>query len=212
MALHVYANEPLHLPLMWIIRPGDEASKSSDPQIIFSNNNSTMKPKPTGYLNVYEYDLPSEQYKVQSGDVLKIIWNTTQPNSLAYYQSSNEEFPLVSIIVGDHDCEAYYLNLSSVYCSDITGLPTSNASFSTVTEERDIETSNQSVMTAVMGGIVSSTILSIVLIILLIIVVIIIKQRRKLTSTPFTTTESSRSEINQGGTAVLVSSILCCSH
>ena len=205
MALSHKTEPIIHLPLMQIIRPGN--GNVSD-QIIF-NNSLMMKPKPTGYLNVYEYELPPEQYQINPGDVLKIFWNSTQQNSLVYRTSnaSNKTFPLVSIIIGDCGSEAY-LNLTTVYCSDITtGLSTSDVSFTgTVTKGHStatgIKTSNQSMVATITGGIVSCIILSSFLIILLIIVVIVIRRRRKLASTLSTTsiTESSRAAIDQGGT------------
>lgn len=196
-------NDPFHFPLMQIIRWPEGGNGTA--LVIFSNN-WIMEPKPTGYLNVYEYDLTTEQYQVQPGDILQIFGNSS---SVVYQSplSSSEVFPLVSIVVGN--CDIYLLNLSTVYCSDTTRLSTSNTetslSTSTATEERGTKTSNQSVIISITGGIVSCIILSSLLIILLIIVAIMIRRRRKLASTLFTTTESSRTAIDQGGTAALVS-------
>ena len=76
-----------------------------------------MEPKPTGYVNLYEYDLTAISFNIQAGDKLSISWHgsyTQQPRfSLAYYHNrTSPAIPMVSIIVGDCDPETDLLSLN----------------------------------------------------------------------------------------------------
>ena len=53
-----------------------------------------MEPRPTGYLNVYEYDLKNITFEVQCDDVVRVYWPVdTNPSvrrySLAYFRNSS---------------------------------------------------------------------------------------------------------------------------
>ena len=113
-------------------------------QIIREANNSyciafatnTTEPKPTGYLNLYEYDLTATNFNIQPGDKLNISWrgNALQPDqirfSLAYdnYGAS----PMVSVVVGDYSSEPDLLILNRLHCEEIT--PTANVESVAITE------------------------------------------------------------------------------
>ena len=91
-----------------------------------------MEPRPTGYLNVYEYEL-NKNFTVQSGDVLTISWPqhyVSQHNqirfSLAQYDNGSAMVPMVSIILGNCDRETDLLTLNSLYCEEATISPTSD--------------------------------------------------------------------------------------
>ena len=93
------------------------------PNVVFTTN--TMEPKPTGYLNLYEYNLTAINFTIQAEDKLSISWhgnNTQQPRfSLAYYNNgTSPAIPMVSIVVGDCDPEIDLLTLNTLYCESIT--------------------------------------------------------------------------------------------
>ena len=103
------------------------------PYIVFTTN--TMEPKPTGYLNLYEYNLTAINFNIQAGDKLSISWhgvhnNTQQPRfSLAYYHNgTSPAIPMVSIVVGDCDSKTDLLILNTLYCEPITDSITNNTS------------------------------------------------------------------------------------
>ena len=93
--------------------------------VVFTTN--TTEPKPTGYLNVYEYDISTDMFEVKAGDVFSISWHTNagQPDrnrfSLTYYNNgTSSEKPMVSIVVGVCDSETNLLTLNSLYCEEDT--------------------------------------------------------------------------------------------
>ena len=102
--------------------------------IAFTTN--TTEPKPTGYLNLYEYDLTATNFNIQTGDKLNISWrgNALQPDqirfSLAY--DNYGAFPMVSVVVGDCGSEPDLLTLDRLYCEEVT--PTANVESVAVTE------------------------------------------------------------------------------
>ena len=68
--------------------------------------NFSTEPKPTGYLNVYEYDLSNTNFNVQAEDTLNISWHGNASAvdstrfSLAYYQNgTSPTTPMVSVVV-----------------------------------------------------------------------------------------------------------------
>ena len=72
---------------------------------IVASTTNTTEPRPTGYLNVYEYEL-NNSVTVEIDDMLAIscCGNVSQRDqirySLAYYNSSGSRVPMVSITVG----------------------------------------------------------------------------------------------------------------
>lgn len=73
------------------------------PVVAFNTN--TTEPKPTGYLNLYEYNLEETILYIKPGDILNIP-DSYQSSyfSLAYYSYCNGtslSIPLVSFVVGD---------------------------------------------------------------------------------------------------------------
>jgi hypothetical protein len=55
---------------------------------------TTMEPRPTGYLNVFEYDVQNMTFNVQSDDIIRVFWpsNTNvlrRRYSLAYFRDNS---------------------------------------------------------------------------------------------------------------------------
>ena len=165
--------------------------------VVFTTN--TTEPKPTGYLNVYEYDISSDTVEINVGDVLNISWRTNsgRPDrnrlSLAYYNGTSSKIPMVSIVVGDCDSETNLLTLNSLYCAEgtestITSGKTSavgTASTCTLTTSNkftDAMTNmNQNikltVTNAVIGGVISCSFL--LLTVITIITVLVVRRNKK---------------------------------
>ena len=107
-------------PELQIIREFESSVMSS---VIFIDS----EPKPTGYLNFYEYDLTETNFDIQVGDRLNISWygDIRQPDqirfSLAYYDNGTfPGIPMVSIVVGDcNQSETDLLILDDLYCEQI---------------------------------------------------------------------------------------------
>ena len=107
---------PIGWPELQIIRTANNGTSRSD--IAFSTS-AMPEPKPTGYLNLYEYDLTTTGFNIQSGDVLSINLSGQIRFCLAYY--NNEAFssiPMVSIVVGDCDSDTDLLTLDTLYCKN----------------------------------------------------------------------------------------------
>ena len=110
---------PVGWPELQIIRMANDGTPNI---IVFTTN--TMEPKPTGYLNLYEYNLTPINFAIQVGDTLNISWhgNNIQQSrfSLAYYHNgTSPAIPMVSIVVGDCDPETDLLTLNTLYCEDV---------------------------------------------------------------------------------------------
>ena len=169
--------------------------------VVFTTN--TTEPKPTGYLNVYEYDVSNDMFEVKAGDMLNISWHTNsgQPDrnrfSLTYYNGTSSEIPMVSIVVGVCNSETNLLTLNSLYCeedteSTITSSTIGAASTCTLTTSdkfTDATTLNTNqnnselkLTNAVIGGAIFCSLLSIILLIFVITCVIFKRQRKKFAS------------------------------
>ena len=117
-------------PKLQIIRIGNNGEYGSD-IIIFTTN--MKEPRPTGYLNVYEYEL-NNSITVQVNDILAISWhgNVSQTDqirySLAYYtDSGGSRVPMVSIVVGDCDPETDRLTSNTLQSEEMNITTTSDS-------------------------------------------------------------------------------------
>ena len=165
---------------------------------VFSTN--TMEPKPTGYLNVYEYNLSARNFNICAGDVLNISWHgdIKWPDqirfSLAYYDSRTSSkgipLPMVSIIVDDDASDTDRLMSNNPYCevdtkSSTSGTTSTNRT-SPLTEKPNANDSGAKLLTttyvATICGVVFFSLLLTILIILVVICMVVVRRRRKSTS------------------------------
>ena len=168
-------------------------------QIIRNGNNltfttNTTEPKPTGYLNVYEYNLTAANFQVKAGDVLNISWYDEREQwlgnrfSLAYQYNTHSHIhvPMVSIIVGDCDSETDLLTLNSLYvhCKKIIEPISTTAGTTNFKNSTSVE--SLAPTSAIFGGIAAACFLLVIIIILLLVVtciyVIVIKPRKRFAS------------------------------
>ena len=110
---------PVGWPELQIIRNASNGTR----YVAFTT--STTEPTPTGYLNVYEYDLAATEFIIQVGDILNISWHgdMREPDqirfSLAYFNNgTSSSIPMVSIVVGDCGPDTDLLILSTPYCEE----------------------------------------------------------------------------------------------
>ena len=115
---------------------------------------NTTEPRPTGYLNVYEYDVSTDMFEIKAGDALSISWctNEGEPDrnrfSLAYYNAgTSSEMPMVSIVVGVCDSETNLLTLNPLYCEEATELmvTTKSTTATTSTNRKNVDESKAKV-------------------------------------------------------------------
>ena len=154
--------------------------------IVFSTN--TSKPKPMGYLNVYEYNLSAVNFQVEPRDVLNISWYDAREQSqqvrnrfsLAYYNNgTSPSIPMVSIIVGDCDPETDLLKLNTLYCEEVSEPTIYKYINQTNKSESEINLSTTEIIT---GVVVFSLFLLITLIISVAVFTLVVKRRRKAAS------------------------------
>ena len=179
--------------------------RDETPNTVFTTN--ATEPKPTGYLNLYEYDLVADKFDIQDGDTLNISWhgNILQHDqirfSLAYYNNgTSPAIPMVSVVVGNCDPETDLLSLNTLYCEDVpvmdtdsinmirnvTGTPVTRGSTVTMSEEStfatqaSINSSTTSGRTIIISGaVVFSLLLLLILLCFVVVLTFVVKRRRK---------------------------------
>ena len=97
-----------------------------------------MEPKPTGYLNVYEYDLQNITFEVQRDDVISVHWpQDTNPfmkrYSLAYFKETSNVMLAIEVQQSNSMCKTD----SEATSASISGLNTRVASETSKSEKWD---------------------------------------------------------------------------
>ena len=115
---------------------------------IVASTTNTTEPRPTGYLNVYEYEF-NNSVAVQIGDEVAISWhgNVSQIDqirySLAYYTDSGSRVPMVSIVIGDCGPETDRLISNTLQCEEMNITTTSDSPGPSNTTSRTAATDNE---------------------------------------------------------------------
>ena len=90
----IAARFDVHIPIGWpelqIARIANNAYVTYN--VVFTTN--ATEPKPTGYLNLYEYDLAPKNFDIQDGDKLNIAWYS----NVDLLQTNQIRFSLVLIL------------------------------------------------------------------------------------------------------------------
>ena len=186
---------PVGWPKLEIIR----RASNGTPCIAFSTN--MTEPKPTGYLNAYEYDLSTKNFTIQAGDALNISWygDVLQQDQIRFSLAYNNNgipsgMPMVSVIVdagGSNYCDPTHDWLGqpnlNLYCEEITEhqpvtngtvltkTTLANTQASTVTEITNITTmsTSQRITKINVTAVISGVVSCFLLLSLLLILVII---------------------------------------
>ena len=159
------------------------------PKVAFTTN--ATEPKPTGYLNLYEYDLVAKNFDIQDGDTVNISWHGNVlwydqiRFSLAYYHNgTSPAIPMVSIVVGDCESETDLLSLNTLYCEDVT-----QANTNPISKSDEI---------IIISGVVAfSLLLLIILLIFLVVFTFVAKRRRKSASVNVTQPQMLHSTLSK---------------
>ena len=80
-------------PLLQIRRIQIKMNGSSDSLYFSQVFSTTMEPIPTGYLNVFEYDVQNMSFNIQQDDIIQVFWpedtKVSRRYSLAYFRDSS---------------------------------------------------------------------------------------------------------------------------
>ena len=206
----IAARFDIHVPVGWpelqIIRIANDGISN----IVFTTN--TMEPKPTGYLNLYEYDLITIGFNIQSGDVLNISWHGNLLRrdqirfSLAYHNNGTSLVPMVSIVVGDCDPETDLLTLNTLlqYCEDVNvELPSSGITATQSGTEYNstallvstikYQPKSKLLTTVIVSVVTSIVVLCSLISIVIVILVIFVRQKKQKMSRPRSSMQESDS-------------------
>lgn len=203
MAAFFYVTASVGWPELQIIRRASNGTS----YIAFTTN--TIEPKPTRYLNLYEYDLAETRFYVRPGDVLNLSWQGDADwtrfrfgdidrvrFNLAYYRNgTSPEIPMVSIVVGDCDSETDQLTLNLLnYCENVTE-PTTSGITSTQSSNTILSTNNQNdskseLTTVVVIGVVTSCALLLMTMIIIMIIMVLAMHWHKSTVKKSSTEEN----------------------
>ena len=92
---------------------------------------TTMEPRPTGYLNVFEYDVQNMQFDIQYNDIIQVYWQTDtdvlRRYSLAYFRDSSNVMLSIEInqTIFDDSISApannYNITMYTIAATDTTG-------------------------------------------------------------------------------------------
>jgi hypothetical protein len=173
-------------PVLKIMRMEYSGIRGSDTSDTVAST-TNMKPRLTGYPNVYEYEL-NNNVIVRVDDILTISWhgNVSQPDqvrfSLAYYINNGFSVPMVSVVVDDCDdlLTSNALHCTSHVTRNVTITPATQANTNQANEsdsEIQLSTTNETII--ISGVVVFSLVLLIILLIFLIVFTFVVKRRRK---------------------------------
>ena len=174
---------PVGWPELQILRNASNGAGTS--YVVFT---TTTEPTPTGYLNVYEYDLTATEFITQAGDVLNISWrgDIRQGDqirfSLAYYNNgTSPSIPMVSIVVGECTVTERSSTTTVVATEPLNTVKNSNNNRATNPNQGKTKSeADKSITTAVAIGVVSCSLLLVLFLITVVtIIYIVLRQRRK---------------------------------
>ena len=163
-------------------------------KIVFTTN--TTEPKPTGYLNLYEYDLEAARFHINPGDALDIAWHGNYDQirfSLAYCNNatSSDIIPMVSIVTGDCNSETDLPTQNIFKSEDVTteppiseqissrGTTTTTSTNESITTDENAKAKLSTIDIVISGVISCSLLLFIILMIIVVTYVIVVRRKRK---------------------------------
>ena len=189
---------PVGWPELQILRNASNGAETS--YVAFTTN--TTEPTPTGYLNVYEYDLTATEFITQAGDVLNISWrgDVRQRDqirfSLAYYNNgTSPSIPMVSIVVGEYTVTERSSTTTVAATEPLNTVKNSNNNRATNPNQGKTKSeADKSITTAVAIGVVSCSLLLVLFLITVVtIIYIVLRQRRKPKHSSLDSTKSDSS-------------------
>ena len=166
-------NASVGWPSLRVIR----RASNGTPYVPFSTH--MEEPKPTGYLNVYEYDVSTQKFIIKTEDVLNISWygsplqqNQTQDRfSLAYYSNATIPYPGIPMI-------SVFVDTNVTMCHEEVGSTQSTKSAITTNSDRVIKRST-TIEVIVISGVVLCSLVLLSVLIISVICILVMRQRRK---------------------------------
>jgi hypothetical protein len=185
------------------IRRRIHTSDSSYLREVFS---ITMEPRPTGYLNVFEYDVQNMTFDVQHNDSIRVFWpqitNVSRRYSLAYFRDNSnimlsietqhhtEPVTTATVSGGNHDL---IITTSSdalenvTFSMIITDAPTKSGAPNVTT----ITLSTNNTTTIIIGCLIC-TILALVLLSIATVIIVLTYRHHKNKTAPYATQQASK--------------------
>ena len=141
--------------------------------------NTTMEPRPTGYLNVFEYDVQNMTFNVQHNDIIRVFWppimNALRHYSLAYFGDASNVMLSIEI---DQPAATTLDNSTSTpepQVTTVTATPTS-------TSVPETSTQAQTQVAIITGGVLCTLVIIILLVVLIIAAVFVVLRYRNHTN------------------------------
>ena len=177
---------------------------------------STTEPKPTRYLNLYEYNLAETTFYIRPGDMLNFSWqgdaelnrfrhddiiNRVRFNLVYYRDGTPSGLPMVSIIVGDCDSQTDQLTLNLLNChngnvSEPTTIGINSTQNSSTTLSSKDNESKYELTTGVIISVVTSCALLLIMIITISTMTALVMHWHKSTVKKSSTQENDSDEVH----------------
>ena len=151
----------------------NEMNGSSDSSYFSQVFSTTMEPIPTGYLNVFEYDVQNMSFNIQQDDIIRVFWpedtiKVSRRYSLAYFRDSSNV--MLSIEINKNESSKPLDN------DDFT--TNSDSSYDTIsTKVPETSTKAQTQVTIIIGSVLCALAVIILLVVLIIAVFVVLQCR-----------------------------------
>ena len=159
---------------------------------------TTMEPRPTGYLNVFEYDLQNMAFDVQNDDLIQVFWlidtNVSRRYSLAYFGDSSNVMLLIeinqTIFTTLHDSISTD-DITTIAAAD-TPMITGEADVHIVTTIISAQIEHSGNKTAIIIGCLITIILALMLFSTVTIIIVLTYRHHKSKTAPYATQQTSK--------------------
>ena len=142
---------------------------------------TTMEPRFTGYLNVFEYDVQNVQFDVQYNDIIRVYWPTDtnvtvlKRYSLAYFRDGSNV--MLSIEIDKNESTTLDDSISTPLNND-DFTTNSDSSYDTIgTKVPESSTKAQTQVVIIIGGVLCALVVMILLVVLIIAVFVVLRCR-----------------------------------
>ena len=136
------------------------------------------EPKPTGYLNVFEYDLSDDEFELHPGEQIRLSWIIRSSNparySLGYYQASPMAFGVTELHQNGSVTTMSEINKSTCSSSHMSTTPPTGDTtmLTTIMNAQKLKQSDETTF-AIVGGVLCTMAFIILLVVLTIAVFVV---------------------------------------
>jgi hypothetical protein len=155
---------------------------------------TAMEPRPTGYLNVFEYDVQKMEFDIQHNDLIRVFWpqdtNILQRFSLAYFRARDSSNVMLSIEVQHHteNTSSITVIADTSMITDETYTPINTTIMLSQIEYSTITNDTRSI---IIGSLVC-TILALILLSIAIIIIVLTYRHHKNKKAPYATQQAGK--------------------